>query len=155
MIGFIALIFFCALIMGLFKPAWVLPGVKNHQKIKAFCLYAFAFALTVGLLSLGRLSASSDPKTPASLVDADASAALVGTEAITKAFTECLRTQARKGKYAYSSSDDGESAVLLLGECPSEWKAYSEDCMKAGDNEGSCATKSTILAQAAVKLLQE
>lgn len=70
---------------------------------------------------------------------------------VTKAFTDCLLSQAQKG--SYTSSDGGRSAVLLMGECDAEWKAWHDQCMASGDTDGDCTLKAGTLAQSTLLLL--
>src|SRR5271165_2733397 len=70
---------------------------------------------------------------------------------VTKAFTDCLLSQAQKG--SYTSSDGGRSAMLLMGECDATWKSWHDQCMASGDTDGNCTLKAAMLAQSALKLL--
>ena len=68
-----------------------------------------------------------------------------------KVFSACLSRNASKP--AYTSFDGGKSArALLEKDCPNEYLAWVESCIKAGDKQNSCVLKATILAQRALKL---
>jgi uncharacterized protein len=70
---------------------------------------------------------------------------------VNKDFTDCLLAKAKDGQF--SSFDGGKSAMRLLGECPDQWKAYVDACMRSGDTDGNCTLRSGALAQVALKLL--
>ena len=86
---FLAFAALCLLIVGMFKPGWVLPGVNQHRRIKVFCVYAFAFAFALTLVP-------TEPSAPSTLAPAKkqptASGDLNSGSAtnVNKAFTDCL-----------------------------------------------------------------
>lgn len=68
-----------------------------------------------------------------------------------KAFTQCLLREGHAPQYI--SSDGGQSAMQLMGQCEKQWNAYSDACVKAGESDGDCNLKSAELAQMALKML--
>jgi hypothetical protein len=72
-------------------------------------------------------------------------------KAVTKAFTDCLESQARRG--SYTSSDGGKSAIQLMGKCEWQWHAWQDLCEAGRDTDGDCTVKAVMLAQSTLKLL--
>jgi len=66
-------------------------------------------------------------------------------------FSACLTKNA--SKLTYTSFDGGKSArALLEKDCPDEYLAWVDSCIKTGDRRNSCVLKAAILAQGALKL---
>jgi len=73
---------------------------------------------------------------------------------VTKAFAECLSSQAQSG--SYSSFDGGTSAINLMGACKAQWDAWEDQCIADGGTDGGpggCTMQAGLLAQAAIKLV--
>jgi hypothetical protein len=49
--------------------------------------------------------------------------------AVTKAYGDCLMLQAQNGPY--TSSDNGKSALQLMAQCETQWKAWVDQCIAA------------------------
>jgi hypothetical protein len=74
-----------------------------------------------------------------------------GSSSVTKAFNDCLLSQAQNG--SYTSSDGGVSAIRLMGQCEAQWNAWQDQCIAAGgDTDGDCTLKAAMLAQSALKM---
>ena len=68
-----------------------------------------------------------------------------------KIFSACLTKNASKP--TYTSFDGGKSArALLETDCPDEYLAWVDSCIKTGGRQNSCVLKAAIRAQGALKL---
>lgn len=68
-----------------------------------------------------------------------------------KAFSECLLREGKRPEF--TSSDGGQSAMLLMDRCRKEWDAFADSCQRNGGTDSDCTAKSVAISQMALKLL--
>jgi hypothetical protein len=80
-----------------------------------------------------------------------AAAGAAQAQSISTELAQCLQSAPQKGQY--SSTDGGQSALLmLLDNCKKEYHAFLDACEAQGGTEGTCNNAALAASQMALKL---